>query len=87
MLSMHDSRFKLPEEAVPLASGELLIAGGSQQVEIFDPATGQFSVAAGRLNEAWHFMSETKLQDGSVLLTGGYPNDPGATAQAWIYRP
>ena len=85
--AMHDSRFKLPDEAVRLSSGQLLIAGGSQQVEIFDPATSQFSVAAGRLNEAWHFMSETKLRDGSVLLAGGYPNGPGATAQAWIYRP
>lgn len=84
---MHDSRFKLPDEAVPLALGQLLIAGGSKQVEIFDPATGKFSVAGGRLNDAWHFMSETKLRDGSVLLAGGYPNDPGATAQAWIYRP
>jgi len=84
---MKDSRFKLPDEAVRLAWGQLLIAGGSKQVEMFDPATGQFSVAAGRLNEAWHFMSETKLQDGSVLLAGGYPNDPEATAQAWIYRP
>ena len=54
---------------------------------LVDPATGQFSVAGGRLNDAWHFMSETKLRDGSVLLAGGYPNDPGATAQAWIYRP
>ena len=85
--AMHDRRFKLPDEAVRLASGQMLIAGGSQQVEIFDPATGQFSVAAGRLNEAWHFMSETRLRDGSVLLAGGYPNDPGGTAQAWIYRP
>jgi hypothetical protein len=32
-------------------------------------------------------MSETKLQDGSVLLAGGYPNSDAATAQAWIYRP
>jgi hypothetical protein len=85
--AMHDSRFKLPDEAVRVASGQLLIAGGSKQVEIFDPATGQFSVAAGRLNEAWHFMTETKLREGSVLLAGGYPNDPSATAQAWIYRP
>jgi WD40 repeat protein len=85
--AMHESRFKLPDEAVRLASGQLLIAGGSRQVEIFDPATGHFTVAAGRLDEPWHFMSETRLGDGSVLLAGGYPNDPGATAQTWIYRP
>ncbi|HWY19788.1 MAG TPA: kelch repeat-containing protein [Candidatus Acidoferrum sp.] len=85
--SMKDPRFKLPDEAVQLASGRLLIAGGSKQVEVFDPASGTFLVAAGQLNAAWHFMTETKLRDGSVLLAGGYPNDPGATAETWIYRP
>lgn len=85
--AMNDSRFKLPDEAVQLSSGRLLIAGGSKEVEVFDPATGKFLVAEGRLNEPWHFLSETKLPDGSILLAGGYPNNPEATAQAWIYRP
>jgi hypothetical protein len=84
---MNDRRFKLPDEAVQLASGKLLIAGGSKEVEVFDPASGKFLVAAGQLSEPWHFMSETKLRDGSVLLGGGYSNNDQATAQAWIYRP
>ncbi len=84
---MNDSRFKLPDEAVQLPSGRLLIAGGSREVEVFDPATGKFSVASGQMNDKWHYMSETKLRDGSVLLAGGYPNNDQATAQAWIYRP
>jgi hypothetical protein len=85
--SMNDSRFKLPDEAVQLASGKLLVAGGSREVEVFDPATGKFDVASGQMNDKWHFMSETKLRDGSVLLAGGYPNNDQATAQTWIYRP
>jgi hypothetical protein len=85
--SMNDSRFKLPDEAVQLASGKLLIAGGSKEVEVFDPAAGRFFVAEGRLSDSWHFMSETKLRDGSVLLAGGYPNGPEATAQTWIFHP
>jgi hypothetical protein len=84
---MTDRRFKLPDEAVQLASGRLLIAGGSKKVEIFDPASGNFLVAAGEMSEPWHFISETRLRDGSVLMTGGYPNSDQATAQAWIYRP
>jgi hypothetical protein len=85
--TMNDSRFKLPDEAVRLSSGKLLIAGGSKEVEIFDPTSGTFQVAVGEMNDKWHYMSETKLRDGSVLLAGGYPNNDQATAQAWIYRP
>jgi len=85
--ALNDSRFKLPDEAVPLASGKLLIAGGSKDVEVFDPQSGKFLVAAGQMSNPWHFLSETKLRDGRVLLAGGYANDPEATTQAWIYRP
>lgn len=84
---LNESRFKLPDEAVRLSSGKLLIAGGSKEVEVYDPATGKFSVAAGEMSDPWHFLSETKLRDGSVLLSGGYANSPQATAKAWIYRP
>lgn len=85
--SMNDSRFKLPDEAVQLPSGKLLIAGGSKEAEVFDPASGKFRVAAGQMSDPWHFMTETKLRDGSVLLAGGYPNGPQATAKTWVYRP
>jgi Kelch motif len=84
---MNDSRFKLPDEAVQLQDGKLLIAGGSREMEVFDPASGKFLVVPGEMNEKWHYLSETKLRDGSVLLAGGYANNDQATAQAWIYRP
>lgn len=84
---LNDARFKLPEEAVQLASGRLLVAGGSKEVEVFDPASGKFLVGSGQISDAWHFMSETRLKDGSVLLAGGYPNNDRATAESWIYRP
>jgi hypothetical protein len=84
---LNDSRFKLPDEAVQLPSGKLLIAGGSREVEVFDPSSGKFLVAAGQMSEPWHFMTETKLRDGSVLLAGGYSDNDQGTAQTWIYRP
>jgi Galactose oxidase, central domain/Kelch motif len=84
---MNESRFKLPDEAVQLSSGKLLIAGGSKEVEVFDPVSGKFLMAAGQMNDARHFMSETRLKDGRVLLAGGYPNNDQTTAQAWIYQP
>jgi len=85
--SLNDSRFKLPEVASQVGSGQLLIAGGSKQVEIYDPRAGRFLIASGQLSNAWHFMSETRLRDGRVLLAGGYANDDQATAQTWIYHP
>jgi WD40 repeat protein len=85
--SLNDKRFKLPEDAVQLPSGRLLIAGGSKEVELFDPTSGNFLLASGPISDVWHFMTETKLKDGSVLLAGGYANSDRATAEAWIYRP
>jgi WD40 repeat protein len=84
---MNDRRFKLPGETAQLPSGQLLIAGGSKQVELYDPETGKFLLALGQMNEAWHFMTETRLKDGMILLTGGYPNDDQGTTLTWIYRP
>ncbi len=85
--AMNDPRFKLPDEAVQLASGRLLIAGGSKQAEVFDPSTGRFALVSGQMNDSWHYLSETMLRDGSVLLAGGYPNSDQATAQTWLFRP
>lgn len=39
------------------------------------------------MSDARHFMSETRLKDGRVLLASGYPNTDQATTQAWTYRP
>jgi hypothetical protein len=38
------------------------------------------------MHDLRHFMSETKLKDGSVLLAGGYPNSDLATAEIWMFR-
>lgn len=84
---LNGSRFKLPDEAVKLASGQLVVAGGSTKVEIYDPESRKFLVSAGQMNDAWHFMSETRLGDGRVLLAGGYPDNDHCTTQTWIYRP
>lgn len=84
---LNDSRFKLPNEAVQLASGLVLIAGGSKNIELYDRARGRFLIAAGQMSDARHFMTETALNDGSVLLAGGYPNNDQGTAETWIYHP
>ena len=84
---LNDSRFKLPDEAVQLGSGQLLIAGGSKRAEIYHSAAGKFLLVAGHMDNDWHYMSETRLADGSVLLAGGYPDGDHGTSEVWIYRP
>ncbi len=81
-----DVRYKLPDEAPSLADGSLLFAGGSRTLDVYDPGTKKFLPVADRLPDARHFMSETKLADGAVLLTGGYPEDDKSTAAAYLYR-
>jgi len=85
--SLNESRFKLPGVAAPVGQGELLVAGGSKQVEVYDSRAGKFVLASGQLSGPWHFMTETPLKDGRVLLAGGYANNDQATAETWIYRP
>jgi hypothetical protein len=85
--SLHDARFKLPDAAVQLRSGQLLIAGGNRQAEVYDERTGKFAVVGGDTGDSRHYMSETLLIDGRVLLAGGYAYTPEATAQTWIYKP
>lgn len=85
--SLSEARFKLPDEAAVLSSGQVLIAGGGKHAELYDAKTGRFSLASGDVGDAWHYMSETRLRDGRVLLAGGYANNDQATAQAWLYVP
>jgi galactose oxidase-like protein/Kelch motif protein len=82
-----DARFKMPGEAVVVSDGRILVAGGATTVEVFDPATSQFTVALGRMNSSWHYGSETLLADGTVLIAGGYPDNDRATANSWLFAP
>jgi hypothetical protein len=84
---LSDARFKLPYAAATLPGGRLLFAGGSRTLDIYDPTTGKFLTVSDQLPDVRHYMEETQLADGSVLLTGGYPDNDQATAAAWIYRP
>ncbi len=85
--SLAEARFKLPDEAAVLSSGLILVAGGGKHVELYDGKTGKFSLAGGEIDDARHYMSETRLRDGRVLLAGGYANNDQATAQTWMYVP
>ncbi|HVP43601.1 MAG TPA: kelch repeat-containing protein [Terriglobales bacterium] len=89
---MEFARFKLPDAVTRLKDGNVLVAGGADQVELYQAASGRF-VRAGSVEGRHYFASATLLPDGRVLIAGGYgpgggrPNGPLSTQQAWIYRP
>jgi WD40 repeat protein len=89
---MGSARFKLPAATVNLGNGEVLVAGGASEVEVYASATDRFS-RGGDVEESHFFAVATLLKDGRVLITGGYgfpngrPNGPISTEQAWIYEP
>jgi hypothetical protein len=83
---MNAARYKLQGTSVLLTDGKVLIAGGANRAEVFDPATNTFSYASGSLGTTRLFATATRLQNGQVLITGGYDDNNAVSSNAWIYR-
>jgi Kelch motif len=85
---MSFKRFKLPHAVVALPNGRILVAGGAERPEVFDPATRKFLRAGGATLDGYSFSSATLLANGEVLIVGGYAWPPnGAVNHAWLYHP
>jgi N-acetylneuraminic acid mutarotase len=84
--------------ATPLEDGTILVAGGSVddfyqwmtvEAELYDPIAGTWSRAA-RLYWFRALHTATRLQDGRVLVAGGYRfelMDPSSLAEAVLFDP
>jgi galactose oxidase-like protein/Kelch motif protein len=79
--------------ATLLGNGKVLVAGGYSgqggngvlaSAEIYDPSTGTFS-ATDNMTTARQSQTETLLNNGEVLITGGYSSGPLASAE--LYDP
>jgi len=86
---MKFSRFKLLSGVVVLNDGRVLLAGGAERPEVFDPARNVFTLVNGDALEGYLFSTATLLRDGRVLLVDGYGHHPtdGAVNQALIWHP
>jgi hypothetical protein len=85
--TMSNPRFKFPEALVLLRDGTVLIAGGAQQPELYDPSHHRFVATRGHLDAPRYYSTATRLEDGTVLIAGGYDRTGVATKGAWLYRP
>ena len=82
--SLTGERFKLSDGVVLLNNGDVLVGSGNAQMELYDSANQQFLLST-RLDSAYYYTVLTVLQDGRVLLTGGYDSAIQPTLKAWIY--
>ncbi len=86
---MRYPRFKLLSGVVVLNDGRILLAGGAERPEVYDPAHQSFTAINGELLDGFLFSTATLLRDGRVLLVDGYGHHPtdGAVNQALLWQP
>jgi Galactose oxidase, central domain len=80
-------RYKLRYASALLPDGRVLVAGGAAVPEVFDPAEDTFTSIGGSLGRAPYFATATLLDDGDVIVTGGYSDLGPASDAAWLIRP
>jgi len=89
--SMHATRDY--STATLLQDGTVLIVGGEfagvvvTSAEIYDPATGTFSLTTGSLNTPRWLHTATLLPNGQVLIAGGFNHTDGILMSAELYDP
>ena len=80
-------RYKHRGTSVLLRSGKVLLAGGAEQAEVYDPATGFNTELSADVPLAGHFSATALLPGGRVLIVGGYGRPEHNQQNAWIYEP
>lgn len=83
------ARYKLMQGVAALGDGQVLVGGGADQPELYDPEANSFVPVTGPKLGGFYFSTTTALGNGSVLLVGGYGSRPmaGAFRRAWLWKP
>jgi TATA-box binding protein (TBP) (component of TFIID and TFIIIB) len=83
--NMNLTRYKHKATSVLLTNNNVLIAGGTNQAEIYNPKSERFTIVIGGMGTKRLFSCVTLLSNGEVLITGGYNENQEVSANAWIY--
>ena len=79
-----EGRYKLVDAVVAVPDGRVLVAGGGQSAEAYDPATQTASTVASIDGSRSSFATATVLNDGSVLVVGGYDKTIDLRREAYL---
>jgi hypothetical protein len=80
-------RYKISGAVVRLDDGRVLVAGGSQSAEVFNPVSGRFDAVPGDVDTGFSFSAAARLPDGTVLISGGYDDSIHLTNQVLRFVP
>jgi hypothetical protein len=80
-------RHKIPDAAVVLASGDVIVTGGAAQMERWSAGSPRFTPIAGSTSARAEFATANVLRDGSVLVVGGYGEGVRPLAAARLLTP
>jgi hypothetical protein len=83
--NMNYPRFKHKGTSILLPNNNVLIGGGSNMAEIFNIGSGTFAPLKGNLGAIRMFSSSTLLENGEVLITGGYDDNITAVGEAILF--
>jgi large repetitive protein len=79
------ARYKLRGTSVLQESGRVVVAGGADSPEAYEPATGEFARLSGSFGRTPLFAAAGRVR-GGVLLCGGYSREGGPTDSAWLVQ-
>ncbi len=82
---MNTSHYKHQGTSVLLTNGLVLISGGANTPEVYDPATQAFNLVEGSISTGL-FTATVALPEGKAVITGGYGRNVSVSAQAWLYQ-
>lgn len=79
-------RFKVGQAVVVTPTGTVVVGGGDSRIELWRTTAPAAPLTVKDLGDSWHYATATLLNDGRVLIAGGYNQRMIASREAWIFE-